>query len=67
MGKFKTMREQFTECLATHRIRREKCHKCGQVLLMCLKYGGMCESKKCRDERILQMEKEVEPIDSNPI
>ena len=49
---YKSFREQFLECKKNGICKEEKCHCCGQTLLMCYKYGGFCHSGKCRKERI---------------
>ena len=49
---YKSFRKQFVECKNNGTIKKEKCPRCGQILLMCMKYGGQCMSSKCRNERI---------------
>jgi hypothetical protein len=48
---YKSFRKQFIECKNDGTLKEEKCFNCGQILLMCMKYGGQCMSSKCRDER----------------
>jgi len=55
MAKYKGFREQFLECDANgNLIRDERCPRCGQLLLLCKKYGGQCISSKCRADRIIE-------------
>ena len=49
---YKSFRKQFIECKDDGTLKEEKCPRCGQVLLMCMKYGGQCMSSKCRNARI---------------
>jgi len=49
---YKSFRKQFIECKENGNLREEKCHWCGKISLMCIKYGGQCISSKCRAERI---------------
>jgi len=54
MSKYKGFREQFLECKANgNLIIDERCSRCGQLLLLCKKYGGQCISSKCRSKRII--------------
>lgn len=49
---YKSFRDQYLECKENDTLKEEKCISCSQVLLMCYKHGGMCNSGKCRDARI---------------
>ena len=52
---YKSFRKQLMECRDDKTLKEEKCPRCGQVLLMCMKYGGQCMSSKCRNARMKNM------------
>jgi len=53
MTKYIGFREKFLECEENgNLLEDEHCPMCGQKLLICKKYGGQCNSGKCRAERI---------------
>jgi len=51
LKRHKSFYEQVKDCTKANAIRIEFCPSCAQEIPMCLKYGGICESKKCRIER----------------
>ena len=52
---YKSFREQLLECKENGNLMEEEhCFMCGQKLLICKKYGGHCNSGKCREERITE-------------
>ena len=53
---YKPFSLQLRECTENMGVFLEKCHVCGHELLMCGKYGGQCQSGKCRDVRTEKME-----------
>lgn len=48
--------DRFRKCNKDGTLFEEKCIRCGQVLLICKKYGGQCNSGKCRAERMGKLE-----------
>lgn len=50
--KYKLFSAQMRECRADGVLIKEKCPQCGQILLMCKRYGGQCQSKKCLKDRM---------------
>jgi len=53
---FKSFRDQLLDCRKDGTLKKEKCIHCSKILLMCYKHGGTCQSKKCLDDRIGEME-----------
>ena len=53
---------QFCECKRDGTLVHEYCTVCGNMLLMCNRYGGQCRSSKCREERIATKNPLVESI-----
>jgi len=53
----KSFKNQVLECDFSGNRFAESCFECGQVLLMCKKYGGQCKSNKCRWQRMTIREK----------
>lgn len=49
---YKSFRVQFKECEENGTRYYEKCGECGHTKIICKKYGGQCNSGKCREERI---------------
>jgi hypothetical protein len=49
--KFIGYREYSLQCDKDGTRFEESCPRCGQRILMCKKYGGMCISGKCRNDR----------------
>jgi hypothetical protein len=49
---YKSFSLQMRQCKKNGILVKERCPKCGQILLMCKQYGGQCISNKCRNERI---------------
>jgi len=52
MSGIKSFRTQLRECIKNKTQIEEKCHVCGNILLMCQRYGGQCISNKCKEARI---------------
>ncbi len=50
--KGKRFSDQIKECLTDGTYGIEKCPTCGHDTTSCKKYGGRCESEKCRVERM---------------
>ena len=53
---YKPFSLQYRECYKDGTVFSERCNVCGHALLMCRKYGGQCNSGKCRDARTEKME-----------
>ena len=51
-GKCKKFSDQVKECWANDTYGFEECPTCGNVKTACKKYGGECESEKCRRDRM---------------
>lgn len=49
--KYERFSDRLRKCNEDGTLFRERCPVCGQELLMCKKYGGQCNSGKCREER----------------
>ncbi len=54
-----SFRSQHLECKRSDNIIEEKCVWCGNITIMCKKYGGVCKSGKCLEERKELMEKDL--------
>ena len=52
----KGFRQQHKECKANGNLVEDGCPKCGQVLLICKKYGKQCKSGLCLKDREYQAE-----------
>lgn len=48
----KKFSDQIKECWANGTYGFEKCPACGNVTTACKRYGGRCESEKCREDRM---------------
>ena len=49
---FKTFSQQFRECRANGTAFDEKSWCCGQILIMCNLFCGLCSAAKCRAWRL---------------
>lgn len=56
-------RQIFLSCRFSGVLREEKCECCGNVLLRCGKYGGICSSKYCKEERIKERWRMIDEIE----
>lgn len=55
MGEYENVisfREQVLACQSNGLIRREKCPACSQGLMLCLPFGGFCNSGNCQEKRL---------------
>jgi hypothetical protein len=51
--------DQGRKCKESDNIIYEKCGWCGHTNIMCKKYGGVCKSIKCLEDRKRLMEKDL--------
>lgn len=52
MKKYKSFRQQITDCEKNGNRIEVRCIKCGQRNLICKKYNCYCNSGACRKERM---------------
>lgn len=53
-GNYVPFSKQYRKCRKLRVAFLESCVRCGQEMFMCRKYGGRCNSGKCREERGLK-------------